>query len=147
VTFAFLLALEALSARAARRSCCLRDVFDYSVREAADALGMSEANVKTTHLRARRVMDVVRCAARGSRGARRRPLGPGAEQLLTCLATRDDGGPAGAARQRRALDLGRGRRVRGRAQGAGRRATRSRALTWALQTRAGRVACAWPGTP
>jgi len=35
----------------------LRDVFDYSVRETAGALDMSEPNVKTTHLRARRKME------------------------------------------------------------------------------------------
>jgi RNA polymerase sigma-70 factor (ECF subfamily) len=34
----------------------LRDVFDYSVRETATALGASEDNVKTIHLRARRAM-------------------------------------------------------------------------------------------
>ncbi len=55
VTFAFLLALEALSPQQ-RAVLLLRDVFDYSVRETAGALGLSEANVKTTHLRARRVM-------------------------------------------------------------------------------------------
>jgi RNA polymerase sigma-70 factor, ECF subfamily len=34
----------------------LRDVFDYSVRETADALGLKEGAVKTTHHRARRKM-------------------------------------------------------------------------------------------
>jgi RNA polymerase sigma factor (sigma-70 family) len=56
VSFAFLLALEALTP-AQRAVLLLRDVFDYSVRETADALGMSEANVKTTHHRARRAMN------------------------------------------------------------------------------------------
>jgi len=55
VSFAFLLALEALTP-AQRAVLLLRDVFDYSVREAADALGMSEPSVKTTHHRARRAM-------------------------------------------------------------------------------------------
>lgn len=55
VSFAFLLALEALTPMQ-RAVLLLRDVFDYSVRETADALGISEANVKTTHLRARRAM-------------------------------------------------------------------------------------------
>jgi RNA polymerase sigma factor (sigma-70 family) len=55
VTFAFLLAIEALSPQQ-RAVLLLRDVFDYSVRETAGALGLSEANVKTTHLRARRSM-------------------------------------------------------------------------------------------
>jgi RNA polymerase sigma-70 factor (ECF subfamily) len=34
----------------------LRDVFDYSVRETAELLAMSETHVKVTHHRARRVM-------------------------------------------------------------------------------------------
>jgi len=55
VSFAFLLALEALTPRQ-RAVLLLRDVFDYSVRETADALHMSEPNVKTTHHRARRAM-------------------------------------------------------------------------------------------
>ena len=55
VSLAFLLALEALTP-AQRAALLLRDVFDYSVRETAAALAMSEANVKTTHLRARRAM-------------------------------------------------------------------------------------------
>jgi RNA polymerase sigma-70 factor (ECF subfamily) len=54
-SFAFLLALEALTPRQ-RAVLLLRDVLDYSVQEAADALSLSEANVKTTHHRARRAM-------------------------------------------------------------------------------------------
>jgi RNA polymerase sigma-70 factor (ECF subfamily) len=55
VSFAFLLALEALTP-AQRAVFLLRAVLDYSVREAARAVSMSEANVKTTHARARRAM-------------------------------------------------------------------------------------------
>src|SRR5919201_5269277 len=55
VSFAFLLALEALTP-AQRAVLLLRDVFDYSVRETADALDLSESNVKTTHHRARAAM-------------------------------------------------------------------------------------------
>ena len=55
VSFAFLLALEALTP-SQRAVLLLRDVFDYSVSETAEALDMSEANVKTTHHRARRAM-------------------------------------------------------------------------------------------
>src|SRR5262245_40278849 len=55
VSFAFLLALEALTPTQ-RAVLLLRDVFDYSVHEVADALGLSEANVKVTHHRARRAM-------------------------------------------------------------------------------------------
>ena len=63
VSYAFLLALEALTPRQ-RAVLLLRDVFDYSVRETADALDVSEASVKTTHHRARRAMgayDRARC--------------------------------------------------------------------------------------
>src|SRR5688500_11587485 len=44
VSLAFLLALEALTPRM-RAVLLLRDVFDFSVRETADALDLSEANV------------------------------------------------------------------------------------------------------
>jgi RNA polymerase sigma-70 factor, ECF subfamily len=55
VSFAFLVALEALTPKQ-RAVLLLRDVFDFSVRETADALGFSPENVKTTHHRARRAM-------------------------------------------------------------------------------------------
>ena len=55
MSYAFLVALEALSPPQ-RAVLLLRDVFDYSVAETAAALGLSEANVKTTHHRARRAM-------------------------------------------------------------------------------------------
>jgi RNA polymerase sigma-70 factor (ECF subfamily) len=55
VSFAFLLALEALTPKQ-RAVLLLRDVFDYSVRETAQALGVSGDDVKTSHLRARRAM-------------------------------------------------------------------------------------------
>ena len=54
-TFAFLLALEALTPQQ-RAVLLLREVFDYSVAETATALDLSAANVKTTHHRARRAM-------------------------------------------------------------------------------------------
>ncbi|WP_394821621.1 sigma-70 family RNA polymerase sigma factor [Pendulispora albinea] len=54
-SFAFLVALEALAPRA-RAVLLLRDVFDYSVREVAETLAMSETHVKVTHHRARRIM-------------------------------------------------------------------------------------------
>jgi RNA polymerase sigma-70 factor (ECF subfamily) len=56
VSFAFLLALEALTPKQ-RAILLLRDVFDYSVAETADALGVSEPDVKTTHHRARKAME------------------------------------------------------------------------------------------
>jgi RNA polymerase sigma-70 factor (ECF subfamily) len=55
VSYAFLLALEALTPQQ-RAVLLLRDVFDYTVQEAADALALSVPNVKTTHHRARRAM-------------------------------------------------------------------------------------------
>jgi RNA polymerase sigma-70 factor (ECF subfamily) len=63
VSFAFLLALEALTPQQ-RAVLILRDVFDYSVKETAAALGLSEPAVKTTHHRARRALepyDATRC--------------------------------------------------------------------------------------
>lgn len=72
VSFAFLLALEALTP-GQRAVLLLRDVFDYSVRETAEALGMSEPAVKTAHHRARHAMaayDRVRCVPTPERQAR-----------------------------------------------------------------------------
>jgi RNA polymerase sigma factor (sigma-70 family) len=54
-TFAFLLALEALTPRQ-RAVLLLRDVLDYSARETASALGASEASVKVMLHRARQAM-------------------------------------------------------------------------------------------
>ena len=56
-TFAFLLALEALRPKE-RAVLLLRDVFDYSVHEAAEALSLSEPNIKTLLHRARQRMAV-----------------------------------------------------------------------------------------
>jgi RNA polymerase sigma factor (sigma-70 family) len=63
VSFAFLLALEALTPKQ-RAVLLLRDVFDYSVAETAAALDASENDIKVTHHRARRAMrayDRARC--------------------------------------------------------------------------------------
>jgi RNA polymerase sigma-70 factor (ECF subfamily) len=91
VTFAFLLALEALSP-AQRAVLILRDVFDYSVREAADALDLSEANVRTTHLRARRVMEDYDETRPGRRTADAHRSGQALERFLACLARGDAAG-------------------------------------------------------
>ncbi len=56
VSYAFLLALEALSPRQ-RAALLLRDVVGSSTREAADLLGTSEGNVRILHLRARRALE------------------------------------------------------------------------------------------
>lgn len=53
VSYAFLLALEALTPKA-RAVLILCDVFDYPAREVADLLDTSEANVRVLHHRARR---------------------------------------------------------------------------------------------
>ncbi|MCC7536596.1 MAG: sigma-70 family RNA polymerase sigma factor [Deltaproteobacteria bacterium] len=88
VSFAFLLALEALTP-SQRAVLLLRDVFDYSVRETAGALAMSEANVKTTHLRARRAMDAYDAApSRPSRELAARTKGA-LEKLLLGLLLQD----------------------------------------------------------
>lgn len=88
VSFAFLLALEALSP-SQRAVLLLRDVFDYSVRETAKALAMTEANVKTTHLRARRAIAAYdRERPRPAGQAERAAL----ERFLACLAAGDAAG-------------------------------------------------------
>ena len=55
LSLAFLLALEALTPTA-RAVLLLRDVFDYSTQETAEALGVSETSVKVTLHRARKAM-------------------------------------------------------------------------------------------
>jgi RNA polymerase sigma-70 factor (ECF subfamily) len=67
-SYAFLVALEALTAQQ-RAVLLLRDVLDYSVRETAAALSLSEPNVKTTHHRARHAMS----AYDRAQGAANRP--------------------------------------------------------------------------
>src|SRR4029453_5870087 len=77
VSFAFLVALERLTP-AARAVLLLRDVCVYSVRETAAALDLSEANVKTTHHRARRTMA-------GYDGARQQPSAAGDQAAQKAL--------------------------------------------------------------
>jgi RNA polymerase sigma-70 factor (ECF subfamily) len=55
-TYAFLLALEALSPRQ-RAVLVLRDVLGSSARETADVVGTSEGSVRVLHLRARRALE------------------------------------------------------------------------------------------
>jgi RNA polymerase sigma-70 factor (ECF subfamily) len=91
VSFAFLLALEALTP-AQRAVLLLRDVFDYSVRETAEALAMTESNVKTTHNRARRAMrayDRSRQPPTQSLQQRTRQM---MERFMACLASHDVAG-------------------------------------------------------
>jgi RNA polymerase sigma-70 factor (ECF subfamily) len=89
LSFAFLLALEALSP-AQRAVLLLRDVLEYSVKETATALRMTGANVKTTHLRARRAMaSYDRDRARGERTAAERVA---LQRFLDCLSRGDAAG-------------------------------------------------------
>lgn len=91
VSFAFLLALERLTPTQ-RGVLLLRDVFDYSVKETGDALDLSEANVKTTHHRARQAMSEY--------GRQRRPQTAGVQadthralaRFLECLEANDVAG-------------------------------------------------------
>jgi RNA polymerase sigma-70 factor (ECF subfamily) len=88
VTFAFLMALEALTPTQ-RAVLLLRDVFDYSVEETAQTLGQSPANVRTTHHRARRTLqayDAQRCIPTPERQAKTRVA---LEAFLTRLASDD----------------------------------------------------------
>jgi RNA polymerase sigma-70 factor (ECF subfamily) len=88
VSFAFLLALEALTPTQ-RGVLLLREVFDYSVKETADALDMTESNVKTTHHRARRAMEAYdrtrRVPTKEVQGEARAAL----MAFLRCLENRD----------------------------------------------------------
>ncbi|MFP2924334.1 sigma-70 family RNA polymerase sigma factor [Pyxidicoccus sp. 3LG] len=88
VSYAFLLALEALVPKQ-RAVLLLRDVFDYSVREVAEALSMTEANVKVVHHRARAAMaeyDHARCIPTKALQDRTRTA---LETLLTALLSGD----------------------------------------------------------
>jgi RNA polymerase sigma-70 factor (ECF subfamily) len=88
VTFAFLLALEALTPQQ-RAVLLLRDVFDYSVAETAAALSLSEGAVKTTHHRARKAMatyDTARCIPSAALAERTRAA---LERFLTALTSGD----------------------------------------------------------
>lgn len=91
VSLAFLIALEALTPKQ-RAVLLLRDVFDYSVGETADALGISEPDVKTTHHRARRAMEAYdRKRCRPTRELRERTRSA-VEGLLAALVSGDAAG-------------------------------------------------------
>ncbi|HKP87450.1 MAG TPA: sigma-70 family RNA polymerase sigma factor [Blastocatellia bacterium] len=88
VSFAFLLALEALTPTQ-RAALLLRDVFDYSTAETAAALDITEANVKVLLLRARRRMREYDKSRMAFSAARREATGRALEQFLLCLNERD----------------------------------------------------------
>jgi RNA polymerase sigma-70 factor (ECF subfamily) len=90
-TFAFLLALEALSPRQ-RAALILRDVLGHSAREAAGALGTSEGSVRVLHLRARKALagyDAERCIPDAALQARHREA---LQRFLACLLAQDAAG-------------------------------------------------------
>lgn len=87
-TVAFLVALEVLTPEQ-RAVLVLRDVFDQSAREVAEAVGLSEDNVRQVHHRARVALegyDKERCVPDRATMPRSREL---LEQLLTALVTGD----------------------------------------------------------
>jgi len=90
VSFAFLIALETLTPTA-RAVLLLRDVFEYTVKEAADALDLSEANVKTTHHRARKAMAAYDGARQLPTAARQEPTQKALTQFLRALEQHDVG--------------------------------------------------------
>ena len=91
VSFAFLLALEALSPLQ-RATLLLRDVFDYSAREAAQALGVTEANARAVHMRARRALAAYEAARRPLTPARQAGDRETLERFLAAIAAGDVAG-------------------------------------------------------
>ena len=90
-TYAFLLALEALSPRQ-RAALLLRDVLGHSAREAAGALGTSEGSLRVLHLRARKALaayDADRCIPDAALRARHREV---LQRFLACLLAQDAAG-------------------------------------------------------
>jgi RNA polymerase sigma-70 factor (ECF subfamily) len=88
VSYAFLLALEALTPQQ-RAVLLLRDVFDYSVQETAEALGISLANAKTTHHRARRAMERYDRTRRAPTALHQAEARRALERFLASLAAQD----------------------------------------------------------
>lgn len=87
-TFAFLLALEALSPRQ-RAVVILRDVLGRSARETADFVGTSEGNVRVVHTRARDLLatyDDARCIPTPALRERHAVV---LQQFMACLLGQD----------------------------------------------------------
>jgi RNA polymerase sigma-70 factor (ECF subfamily) len=87
-SYAFLVALEALTAQQ-RAVLLLRDVLDYSVRETAAALSLSEPNVKTTHHRARHAMSAYDGTRRPPTSALSEATRAALERFLTAIVSED----------------------------------------------------------
>lgn len=88
ISFAFLLALEALTP-SQRAVLLLRDVFDYSTSETAEALGITESNAKVVLLRARNRMKEYDKNRAVITPARQEATRLALEQFLLYLSTRD----------------------------------------------------------
>lgn len=91
VSFAFLLALEALTPRQ-RAVLILRDVMDYSTSEVADVLQISPENVRITHHRARAALKIRERPSPAASEALRRQTGRTLAELLRCLQEQDVAG-------------------------------------------------------
>jgi RNA polymerase sigma-70 factor (ECF subfamily) len=91
ISFAFLLALEALTP-SQRAVLLLRDVFDYSTNETAEALDLTEGNVKVLLLRARRKMNEYDKSGTAISPARQAATRRALEQFLLYLGARDAAG-------------------------------------------------------
>jgi len=87
-SFAFLVAVEALSATQ-RAVLLLRDVFDYSSRETADLLGVSEENVRIILHRARKTMSSYDGESHAFDAPARALVEAALHQIAACLATQN----------------------------------------------------------
>lgn len=88
VTFAFLVALEALTPKQ-RAVLVLRDVLDLDVRETATVLQLSETNVKVLHLRARQRLSAYDSARTDTSDASCQKVNELLQKLLFALAQAD----------------------------------------------------------
>lgn len=92
VSYAFLVALEALSPRA-RAALLLLEVLDHSVAEVAEILETTEVNIRVLHHRARRTLERYDAAAVASPAVRERQQAA-LEKLMVCMMTQDAAGMA-----------------------------------------------------
>ncbi|MBI3650134.1 MAG: sigma-70 family RNA polymerase sigma factor [Acidobacteria bacterium] len=91
ISFAFLLALEALSPTA-RAVLLLRDVFDYTTNETAEALGISETSAKVILHRARKALSAYEKKRPGKTANLTAMTRQALERFLYCLDQRDIAG-------------------------------------------------------
>jgi RNA polymerase sigma-70 factor (ECF subfamily) len=91
VSIAFLLALEHLTPRQ-RAVLILRDVFDYTVQETAEALDLTQTNVKVTHHRARDSMKAYDASRFRPTRERQSRTAERLHDFLECLQNQDVSG-------------------------------------------------------